>query len=55
MLQQMRSSAKWIWLFIVITFVGVFLFAETSGLLGLGGSQITTATTVAEVNGVDVP
>ena len=54
MLQQMRSSAKWIWLFIVITFVGVFLFAETSGLLGLGGSQITTATTVAEVNGVDV-
>jgi len=54
-LQQMRSSAKWIWLFIVITFVGVFLFAETSGLLGVGPSQITTSTAVAEVNGVDVP
>lgn len=55
MLQQMRSSAKWIWLFIVICFVGVFLFAETSGLLGIGNSQITTATAVAEVNGVEVP
>ena len=55
MLHQMRSSAKWIWLFIVICFVGVFLFAETSGLLGIGPSQITTSTAVAEVNGVDVP
>ncbi|MEP7382116.1 MAG: peptidyl-prolyl cis-trans isomerase [Gemmatimonadota bacterium] len=51
----MRTSAKWIWLFIVICFVGVFLFAETSGLLGVGPSQITTSTAVAEVNGVDVP
>lgn len=55
MLQQMRSSAKWVWLFIVISFVGVFLFAETSGLLGIGPSQITPGTAVAEVNGVDVP
>ncbi len=55
MLQQMRSSAKWIWLFIVICFVGVFLFAETSGLLGIGPSQITPGTAVAEVNGVEVP
>lgn len=55
MLQQMRSSAKWVWLFIVICFVGVFLFAETSGLLGVGPSQITPGTAVAEVNGVDVP
>jgi peptidyl-prolyl cis-trans isomerase D len=54
-LHQMRSSAKWIWLFIVICFVGVFLFAETSGLLGIGGQQITPSTAVAEVNGVDVP
>jgi len=51
----MRSSAKWIWLFIVICFVGVFLFAETSGLLGIGPSQITPGTAVAEVNGVEVP
>ncbi len=55
MLQQMRSSAKWIWLFIVVCFVGVFLFAETSGLLGVGPSQITPGTAVAEVNGVDIP
>lgn len=55
MLQQMRSSAKWVWLFIVICFVGVFLFAETSGLLGVGPAQITPSTAVAEVNGVDVP
>ena len=55
MLQQMRSSAKWIWLFIVICFVGVFLFAETSGLLGIGGQKITTSTAVAEVNGVEIP
>lgn len=55
MLQQMRSSAKWIWLFIVVCFVGVFLFAETSGLLGVGPSQITPGTAVAEVNGVEIP
>lgn len=55
MLHQMRSSAKWIWLFIVVCFVGVFLFAETSGLLGVGPSQITPGTAVAEVNGVDIP
>lgn len=55
MLHQMRSSAKWIWLFIVVCFVGVFLFAETSGLLGVGPTQITPGTAVAEVNGVDVP
>ena len=55
MFQQMRSSAKWIWLFIVICFVGVFLFAETSGLLGIGSARITTSTAVAEVNGVEIP
>lgn len=55
MLQQMRSSAKWIWLFIVVCFVGVFLFAETSGLLGVGPAQITPGTAVAEVNGVEIP
>ncbi|MFP5355367.1 MAG: hypothetical protein ACLGIK_09480 [Gemmatimonadota bacterium] len=51
----MRSSAKWIWLFIVVCFVGVFLFAETSGLLGVGPAQITPGTAVAEVNGVEIP
>lgn len=53
MLQQMRSAAKWIWIFIVIAFVGGFLFVETSGLLGR--DQVTTSSVVASVNGVDIP
>jgi peptidyl-prolyl cis-trans isomerase D len=52
-LQQMRSAAKYIWIFIVIVFVGVFLFTETSGLLGR--APVTTGTAVAEVNGDDIP
>jgi peptidyl-prolyl cis-trans isomerase D len=52
-LQQMRSSAKWIWIFIVIAFVGGFLFVETSGLLGR--DQVTTSSVVATVNGTDIP
>lgn len=53
MLQQMRSAAKWIWIFIVIAFVGGFLFVETSGLLGR--DQVTTSSAVATVNGTDIP
>lgn len=53
MLQQMRSAAKWIWIFIVIAFVGGFLFVETSGLLGR--DQVTTTSVVATVNGTDIP
>ena len=53
MLQQMRSAAKWIWIILIVTFVGGFLFVETSGLLGR--DQLTTSTVVATVNGVDVP
>lgn len=52
MLQSMRSSAKYIWVFIVLVFVGVFLFTETSGLLGR--APITPGTAVAEVNGQDI-
>lgn len=52
MLQTMRSSAKYIWVFLVIFFVGGFLLAETSGLLGRGA--ITTTTAVATVNGEDI-
>lgn len=52
MLQQMRTSAKWIWLFLFAAFVGVFLFADTSGLIG--GAAITSTTPVAEVNGTDI-
>ena len=53
MLQSMRSAAKYIWIFIVIVFVGVFLFTETSGLLGR--ARITTGTVVAKVNGDEIP
>ena len=53
MMQSMRSAAKYIWIFIVVTFVGVFLFTETSGLLDRG--TVTTGTAVAEVNGDDIP
>lgn len=48
----MRSSAKYIWIFLVIFFVGGFLLAETSGLLGR--APVTTSTAVASVNGDDI-
>ncbi|MDP9178144.1 MAG: peptidyl-prolyl cis-trans isomerase [Gemmatimonadota bacterium] len=52
MLQSMRSSAKYIWIFLIIFFVGGFLLAETSGLLGR--APLTTSTVVATVNGEDI-
>lgn len=52
MLQSMRSSAKYIWWFVVLTFVVVFVFAETSGLTGRGA--LTRGTEVASVNGTDI-
>ncbi len=52
MLQSMRSSAKYIWWFVVLTFVIVFVFAETSGLTGR--EPITRGTTVAKVNGTEI-
>lgn len=52
MLHQMRSAAKYIWLFIVIAFVGGFLLAETSGLIGR--TPLTPTTPVAQVNGRDI-
>ena len=52
MLKQMRSAAKYIWLFIIIAFVGGFLLVDSSGLLGSGA--ITPTTAVAEVNGRDI-
>jgi peptidyl-prolyl cis-trans isomerase D len=48
----MRSSAKYIWIFLVIFFVGGFLLAETSGLLGR--APLTSTTTVAKVNGEEI-
>lgn len=49
----MRSAAKYIWIFIFVAFVGGFLLAETSGLLGR--ASVTTSTVVATVNGEDIP
>jgi peptidyl-prolyl cis-trans isomerase D len=48
----MRASAKYIWIIILILFVGGFLLVETSGLLER--STITTTTPVATVNGEDI-
>ncbi|HXG70022.1 MAG TPA: peptidyl-prolyl cis-trans isomerase [Gemmatimonadaceae bacterium] len=48
----MRASAKYIWIFIVVAFVGGFLLLETSGLMTRG--QITPTTAVAKVNGEDI-
>ena len=52
MLQTMRASAKYIWIIIVILFVGGFLLAQTSGLLGR--APVTSTTAVAKVNGEDI-
>lgn len=52
MLQTMRSAAKWVWIFIAAAFVGGFLFAQTSGLLGRTTVGPTTA--VAVVNGHEI-
>jgi len=51
-LQSMRSSAKYIWIFLVIFFVGGFLLVQTSGLLGR--APVTTSTVVAKVNGDEI-
>ena len=48
----MRSAAKYIWIFLIIAFVGGFLLYETSGLLGR--TPLTATTPVATVNGRDI-
>ena len=48
----MRSAAKYIWLFIVVAFVGGFLLVQTSGLMG--SAPLTPTTPVASVNGHDI-
>jgi peptidyl-prolyl cis-trans isomerase D len=50
-LQTFRGSAKIVFWIIFISFVGVFLFAETSGLTSRG---ITRGTSVGSVDGVDI-
>jgi peptidyl-prolyl cis-trans isomerase D len=53
LLQTLRSSAKYIFWFILLAFIVGFLLLETSGLIG--ANQITASTPVASVNGVDIP
>lgn len=52
MLQSMRSSAKYIWIFVTVAFIGGFLLYESSGLFG--SAPITSTTAVATVNGEDI-
>ncbi|HVE79278.1 MAG TPA: peptidyl-prolyl cis-trans isomerase [Gemmatimonadaceae bacterium] len=42
-----------VWIVVALTFVGVFIFLDSSGLIG--GERVTTGTAVAEVNGEDIP
>jgi peptidyl-prolyl cis-trans isomerase D len=49
----MRGVAKYIWIFIFIAFVGGFLLADMSGLIGQGA--VTMSTVVAKVNGDEIP
>jgi len=51
-LQAMRSSAKFVFWILAFAFIGVFLFTESSGLLGRGALTPTTA--VATVNGTKI-
>jgi peptidyl-prolyl cis-trans isomerase D len=48
----MRSAAKYIWIVLIVAFVGSFLLYETSGLAGR--SPVTTTTAIATVNGEDI-
>jgi len=50
-LQAFRGSAKVVFWIVFVSFVGVFLFAETSGLSSRG---VTRGTSVGSVNGVDI-
>ena len=52
MLQSMRSAAKYVWILLIIFFIGGFLLYETSGLIGR--QQVTTGTSVGSVNGEDI-
>lgn len=48
----MRGVAKYIWIFIFVAFVGGFLLADMSGLIGQGA--VTPTTAVAKVNGQEI-
>ena len=52
MLQTMRSRGKWVMVALAAVFVLIFLFGQSSGLLGRG--SITPNTVVAKVNGEEI-
>jgi peptidyl-prolyl cis-trans isomerase D len=52
-LESFRSAAKYIWIILIVAFVGGFLLVETSGLLGR--APVTATTAVANVNGREIP
>ncbi len=49
----MRGAAKFIWIFLFVAFVGGFLLADMSGLIGMTG--VNPNTVVGEVNGKEIP
>jgi peptidyl-prolyl cis-trans isomerase D len=51
-LQSMRSAAKYVWIVLIVAFIGGFLLFESSGLMGR--EAISTTTAVASVNGKDI-
>jgi peptidyl-prolyl cis-trans isomerase D len=51
-MEWMRRSAPVVFLIIAVTFIGGFLFVETSGLIGRGA--LTPTTPVATVNGEEI-
>jgi peptidyl-prolyl cis-trans isomerase D len=51
-LESMRGIAKYIWWFLFVAFVGGFLLADMSGLIGQ--SPVTPTTAVAKVNGDEI-
>lgn len=52
MLQSMRSAAKYIWIILIVAFIGSFLLYETSGLSGR--APVTTTTSIGTVNGEEI-
>lgn len=52
MLQTMRSRGQIFMIVMAVIFVGIFVFGESSGLLGRG--PVTTSTVVAKVNGEEI-
>ncbi|MGH7709683.1 MAG: SurA N-terminal domain-containing protein, partial [Gemmatimonadaceae bacterium] len=53
MLQSFRSAAKYIWIAIILAFIGGFLLFDTSGLIGR--APVTNTSVVATVEGRDIP